>query len=362
MKNTRIRMHDSTDRSTSSGKGSLFQGCMRASRPVNSGRPPFFSGVMHGVLRVLALALAGLAASGAWATDLPFYAALNTRVAPRVDGVLDDACWQTAEKTRPFVAIGGDAVEVATQAMASWDRTHLYVAFICPEPRMKDLGERIAHKAVRKFDESIELFLDAAHDRFTYLQLRVDILGNRDTHRRNDPDDGLTSQWTGAASRGTDRWTVELAVPFAFLGAPAPHAATLWTWNVNRQRLAHRGPVQWTCWSDTKGGFHSPARFGQLVFTEFRAWLRFYVRGQLDAIEQQMGVLAGRYPRVADNLLARLEELDHRQAEFSGQLAKGRLEGDEERRAGFGQGQAVVAAYDEALAEMRRVVLRDVLR
>ena len=309
---------------------------------------------------ILPLALA-LIAAAACAGDLPFYAALCTRIAPTVDGALDDACWQHAAWTAPFVAIGGSPVKVATRVMACWDTGNLYVAFICPEPLMKGLADRIARHEVGLFDESIELFLNPSGDRYSYLQLRVDVLGNRDTHRRNDLDEDLTGQWTGAVKRGPDQWTVEMAVPFAMLGSP-PAPATLWTCNFNRQRLAQGGPVQWTCWSDTKGGFHSPARFGQLVFTDYRAWLRQYFRDRLAARERDMGDLVLRFPEVAGPLQGELQRLDQDQAAFLGRVAAEDFGGEQDCRALFDQGAALVGAYDQSLAEMRLAVIRDVLR
>ncbi len=310
----------------------------------------------------LTLVLAVTWASGAaHAGELPFYAAMCTRTAPHVDGMLDDACWQRAEKTAPFVAIGGAAVGVTTQAMACWDSTQLYLAFVCPEPLMADLAERIAQGKVGPFDESVEVFLDAAADQFSYVQLRVGILGNRDTHRRSDPAEELTGRWIGAARRGADRWTVELAVPFALVGA-SPGAGTMFNFNVNRQRLPLAGPVEWTCWSDTKGGFHSPARFGHLVFTDYRAWLRQHFRSRLAAEEQRMGDLVLRFPQVAGQLHAELQRLDQEQGQFLGRVAAGEFKGERDCRTLFDEGETLVEAYERSLDEMRLVVIRDVLR
>jgi hypothetical protein len=305
--------------------------------------------------------LGGVAAGLPPVADLPFCAALYTREAPQLDGVPGEACWQRAERTTPFVAVGGQPVEAAAQAMACWDDTRLYVAFVCPEPRLADSGERLAQGAA-PFAESIELFLDPTYDRYSYLQFRVDILGRRDTHRRGDPAPELTGQWTGAAHRDTGQWTVEIAVPFALLGTALPQAGTLWSANANRTRaLAPAGQV-WSCWSDTQGGFHSPARFGHLVFCDFRAFLRFHFRAQIDAEEQRLGDLVVRYPQVADSLVSCLARLDQQQAEFLRQVAAGRFTDAAERRAGIAQGLALLDAYQAALAETRLLVLRDILR
>ena len=309
----------------------------------------------------LAFAVLASLMSGLLADDLPFHAAMKTRVAPRVDGVLDDACWRNAERTAPFVEVGGKPVEVSTRAMVRWDRKNLYVAFICPEPRMSELEHRLARDDVKLFEESIELFIDSTYDRYTYLQLRVDILGNRQTRRRYDLADDLTDQWTAAADRGEGGWTVELAVPFSMLGSP-PEVTTLWSFNVNRQRLAHRGPVQWTCWSDTQGGFHSPARFGCLVFADYRAWLRFYFRRRIVAQEQKMGNLVLRFPQVTGRFLSELRRLDQEQTRFFDRVLSGELKGEQDCRTLFDLGTALVGTYEQSLADMRLVVLRDVLR
>lgn len=316
------------------------------------------AGLIVGLAAVL---VGGVSARVSRAGDLPFYAALRTRSSPRVDGVLDDACWQNAEKTAPFVAIGGKAADVQTGSMACWDSGNLYIAFVCPEPRMEDLEARIARGDVDLFEESIEIFVNPSYDRYTYLQLRVDVLGNRDVHRRNDLTRDLDDRWTAAAARGQDQWTVEAAMPFAILGSE-PGVATLWSFNVNRQRLAHGGPVQWTCWSDTKGGFHSPSRFGCLVFAEYRAWLRFHFRREIDAQEQRMGELTLRFPQVGGELLTELQRLDQAQAGFFELVSTGESKGEQDCRTLFDHGAALLGTYEQSLAEMRLAVLRDVLR
>jgi len=320
--------------------------------------PPRCRTAVRIVLAVTAASLAG----GAQAGDLPFYSALYARTAPRIDGVLDEACWRHAEQTAAFTQIGGAPADVPTHAMLCWDAHTLYVAFVCSEPLMSDLEARIARDDVGAFDESVELFLDPTRDRFSYLQLRVDMLGNRDTHQRNDPADELTDRWAGAAQRSTDGWTVEIAVSFSLLSAAPPQGSTLWGCNVNRQRLAHRGPPQWTCWSDTRGGFHSPDRFGCLVFTSYRPWLRQHFRERFAEYERQMGDLVLRYPEVAQTLSTDLQRLDREQAAFLEGVTSADLSREADCRALYDQGLALAEGYEKSLAQMRLTVIRDVLR
>jgi len=42
----------------------------------------------------------------------PLISALPATTKPKIDGILDEPCWQTAELSSPMVAIGGAAVKV----------------------------------------------------------------------------------------------------------------------------------------------------------------------------------------------------------------------------------------------------------
>ena len=217
------------------------------------------------------------------------YAATKTETPPVVDGRLDDPCWQGIERTRPMTCIGGAAAPVATTGMACWDDKNLYLGLICPEPQMAAIRQKKAEGRLRPFDESLEIFLDAAHDYFTCHQFRVDIVGNRDTYQVTDRNKSLDDRWTGAAAQEKDRWTVELAIPWKLVASGRPDETTVWGLNLNRNRSAG-SEGGWTCWSDTKGPFNSPSRFGNLVFFPYPVFLQSYFsaafRSGYDEMEQ----------------------------------------------------------------------------
>lgn len=230
------------------------------------------------LLLVAGLLIAGHVGNASASDSFLVYSASKVAQPPTIDGKLDEECWQSAEQTGPFVKIGGSNSPVETRGRMCWDDGRLYLALVCGEPRMDTLRERLERGLVAPTEESIEIFIDSDYDQFTYLQFRVGVQGERDTHRGNDMDDSLTARWRGAAAVNADNWTVEAAIPFALLGRkPSPRA--LWGLNLNRQRCLEP-QVLWTCWSDTQGGFHSPSRFGHLVFTGYTDWLQNYYGGR----------------------------------------------------------------------------------
>ncbi|MBI4028333.1 MAG: hypothetical protein HY360_25335 [Verrucomicrobia bacterium] len=215
------------------------------------------------------------------------YAATKTDKAPVVDGRLDEPCWQGIEQTRPLTCIGGAAAPIVTKGMACWDAKNLYVGLVCAEPMWAAIQQKKADGLLKPFDESVEIFIDADHDHFTYIQFRVDFLGNRDAHVGPDPDSTMDKRWTGAAAQDQDQWTVEAAIPWNLVTKRLPDEKTIWGLNLNRSRtISAEGG--WTCWSDTKGPFHSPSKFGHLVFFPYPIFLQNYFAASFRATKEEI--------------------------------------------------------------------------
>ena len=66
------------------------------------------------------------------------------------------------------------------------------------------------------------------------------------------------------AWRDKDFWSLEVAIPWADLGA-TPRPGKIVGFNVCRDR--NIGEKEWTNWSRTKSGFHDPFRFADLVLS-----------------------------------------------------------------------------------------------
>lgn len=301
--------------------------------------------------RLMTVLAACLAAGSLRAADEPWlaYSAAKVREAPAIDGRLTDACWRGLEQTRPLTCIGGAAAPIVTTAMACWDAKNLYVAFTCGEPLMEAVNRRKTDGSMNSFDESVEIFIDTDQDRFTYLQLRVDICGIRDTHRNHDPDTALDNRWNGAAAQGQDQWTVEAAIPWSLVADRRPDESTVWGLNLNRNRsISPQGG--WTCWSDTHGGFHAPSRFGNLVFFPYPIFLRSYFADVFRSNDEAIQRLKPRGPAVTAQSETQLAAIKADNEHFLESLEAAPING----------GQDAAAYYARGLDQQRKLdVLQD---
>jgi len=221
------------------------------------------------------------------------YSAAKTDKSPVVDGRLNDPCWQGIERTRPMTCLGGAAAPVATTGLLCWDDKNLYIGLICLEPKMAVIRQRIQDRQLVAFAESVEIFLDAEHYHFNFLQCRVDITGKRSTFQGVDRSDAINRRWIGEVAQDEGQWTVEVAIPWDLLGNTCPDKKTIYGLNLNRNRTMESASGDYggcTCWSDTKGPFQMPNRFGHLVFFPYATFLRSYFAADFlaayDEIEQ----------------------------------------------------------------------------
>ena len=144
--------------------------------------------------------------------------------APVVDGRLDDAVWKTARAHGDFVERTpklGATPPVRTRFWVAVDAEALYVAI-----DNEDDGEiraRTRHRDDGAIfnDDAISLKIDAARDGRTTLGFVVNPGGARLDYRGVNEEEFRTEYdtiWEGAAMRGDDGWTAELAIPWSSLG------------------------------------------------------------------------------------------------------------------------------------------------
>lgn len=195
---------------------------------------------------------------------------------PRLDGTLDDKCWAGAAVLTPFVLHGGGAPAIQqTVARLCWDDRALYVALECferalaPESQQAHLLKQAVsdHDGNVFSDESVELFLRPG-GAGPYYQFAANMRGTRYESRAMDA--SFNGAWEAAAGSGREAWVLEIAVPFASVGA-AVKAGDRWTLNLCRNgHLLQENST----WSGLQGAYHAPDQFGTLVFAEGTAAVR----------------------------------------------------------------------------------------
>jgi len=142
--------------------------------------------------------------------------------APKIDGALDDACWDGREHL-PF-GIGN----VKDRVFLRHDAQHLYVAYRSPASLGRDGEPRRWNKRTRGsdakvwYDDSCEVFLSDANKK-AYVHLGVAASGARYdgccTYPRNRRDVGVkwTGTWESAVVADDKALVIEIAVPWKTL-------------------------------------------------------------------------------------------------------------------------------------------------
>jgi hypothetical protein len=217
---------------------------------------------------------------------IPTYEVHRAKIAPIIDGRLDDAAWRAA-KPVTFVFPWADQTgkKQKTLARLTWDNDNLYVAYECEDsdiiavhterddPTYKDDAVElfIAPPGVKNLYVGLEMNARAALYDYIYVfpqrilknydlrgvQLAVSING--------------TLNVTGDQDHG---WNLEVAIPwrsFADLADdPVPKIGDRWRANMNRWdgTEPNRRLSQWSDSGMLKPDPHNPDRFGYLLFVE----------------------------------------------------------------------------------------------
>ena len=177
---------------------------------------------------------------GGGAYTRPRAQAVRIEAAPRIDGVLDDACWAAVEPIGELVQMN-PRVNVPpterTETRIAHDGRFLYLGVRCfdSEPQ-KIVATQMQRDAELSPDDRLEMWFDTFQDRRNAYFFQVsaagslgDALMSRGGAGFNKPWDGIWEARTAVDELG---WTAEIAIPFDTLSFDP--AADAWGFNINR--------------------------------------------------------------------------------------------------------------------------------
>ena len=205
--------------------------------------------------------------------------AIRTETPPKIDGQLDDACWQNSAKTGGLIQFEPQRGEPATQPTTiylAYDANKLYVAFECFKTDMGNLAANQTRRDSFFFsDDHVEVLIDTFLDGRNCYAFALNPLGtqtdrrliNEGTNRRTGSSSIGTAiswdcDWQGQAAKGTDRWTAEFAIPFAELRFSK--GSDIATWGINFWRNDEALAEEQT-WADLGERQYAVSKFGKLT-------------------------------------------------------------------------------------------------
>lgn len=183
--------------------------------------------------------------------------------APRLDGVLDDACWQNVSQLNGFMCLNNTVASEDTVVRACFDNRKLYVAMECREPNPSGIRAKAQKQEDiwPNADDVAAVFLKPDDRAGTYFQFASTPRGTR-FHQKKDRGVSTVSDfnpiWEVKTVTGADRWTVEMAIPFAVLGV-AQQMGSIWRMDFCRYRAQNR---EFSAWCNRSGNWHHVGQFG----------------------------------------------------------------------------------------------------
>jgi hypothetical protein len=151
---------------------------------------------------------------------------------PKIDGHIDDACWQSVQPVSGFFQydpINGAKASEETFVWAAYDQEHLYFAFLMKDSQPDKIWAELTPRNEWDENDAIELILDAYNDKRTSITFAVNPRGVQKN--------SVETIWRSEAVIRPDGWSAEMAIPFKSLRFSA---RKLDIWGVNFERYIHR--------------------------------------------------------------------------------------------------------------------------
>ena len=192
---------------------------------------------------------------------------------PRIDGTLDDPCWDRAQRIGPFrVANTTRLCKDQMLAFVVYTDDALFLGFAAEDQDV--LGGPSAKDSDDVWQsDCAEIFLSPARGRTAadWLQFVVNCAGAR-YDGSLDPKLGVkwnpATEWEAAGQRQPWGWTAEVRIPFAALGRPTPARGDLWSIRLARENYGRKSATELSSWTPTGYGFDDVLNVGDLVFGE----------------------------------------------------------------------------------------------
>ncbi|MDG5491923.1 carbohydrate binding family 9 domain-containing protein [Psychroserpens sp. SPM9] len=183
----------------------------------------------------------------------------RTNTPPKIDGILDDAVWQTAKEAKGFTQFRPDAgvkdsTENRTIVKMTYDDKAIYVAaylYDDPSKIMRQLTSRDNFGQADFFGLILNPNNDAQNDT-EFFVFSSGTQADAVATPSNGEDFGWNAVWDSAVKINDDGWTVEMEIPYRALRFSNQEVQT-WGVQFHRQFRRYRSQYTWNAIDITKG-------------------------------------------------------------------------------------------------------------
>lgn len=225
------------------------------------------------------------------------YVTERTDVAPRIDGIFDESCWDLVEWTGNFTQYqpeDGTEPTQETQFKVLYDEKHLYLALRCFDTNPDEIVSRMSRRDGFQGDW-VEVNLDSYNDKRTAFSFTSSVSGVKGDEFVTDDGNNWDPSWnpiwhlkTNIDSLG---WTAEVAIPFSQIRY-AERDVQEWGMQVTRRDFRNESRSSWQYIPSNAGYWVSG--FGVLngitgIEKQNQLEIQPYVLSQADFYEEQDG-------------------------------------------------------------------------
>lgn len=192
------------------------------------------------------------------------------------DGAFDEAEWSHAAPVR--LEYGSrDSVarpQLSTPVRALWSDKFLYLGYECPYTELNVFEPKQTDERIGLWDNDVvEAFIGSdLNDSLTYTEYEWapngEFLDLKLAAKKPDFPWSSQAEWATKIDAAAKVWRVETRIPLTSLATQPPQAGAKWRINLYRHDKAHKAGLAFS--PTLTGSFHTPDRFGWLVFQEPR--------------------------------------------------------------------------------------------
>jgi len=184
-------------------------------------------------------------------TQVPSVAVTATTEQITIDGVLDEAIWNTAPKIGDLIQRlpdTGQGPSERTDVILLHDTDNLYIGVVAydSEPG-KVIGTRMERDADLRYEDSLEILLDTFLDKRNAFYFATNPAGafvDGLAFGSKELNTDWNAIWDLQTRRTDQGWTVEIAIPFKSLNFPAE--GDVWGFNIARKIFRKLEEDQWS--------------------------------------------------------------------------------------------------------------------